>query len=333
MFTDDLNFMDIVGGSGADAPDQADLPDHDSFSETQAAFFDDPNGQIFNEPASLAHDGEDGFGAATQGNEAAAATQDMNHAVFSDAPIHADGWNDIAHVRFDDEANSAAGMDDSQTYPDVHYNAEAGVFAQMQAAGEHPAMYDIMPNFEPNTANADFVVGNPEEDMAHWEYQGDTNRCALFAQQFIVEDAVRHEIDIEMFEDIAEENGWFNDGTPPEYVNKMLDYYGIDNEMSYGNEMEDIIDCLSQGGKVIVTVDAYEIVDPNYDSIIYAPDDANHAIEVIGVDYSDPENPMVIMNDSGHPDGCGSMVPQAQFMDAWEDSAFQMVAAYGNAGL
>ncbi|MBQ8015501.1 MAG: hypothetical protein IJ264_04865, partial [Clostridia bacterium] len=60
---------------------------------------------------------------------------------------------------------------------------------------------------------------------------------------------------------------------------------------------------------------------------LYAPDDgADHAVQVIGIDYSDPDNPMVILNDSGHPDGCGEMVPLDDFVDAWEDSGCQMIA-------
>jgi hypothetical protein len=56
--------------------------------------------------------------------------------------------------------------------------------------------------------------------------------------------------------------------------------------------------------------------------------DANHAVEVIGIDSSDPDNIMVILNDPGSPDGCGSMIPLEEFEDAWADSDNFMVTAY-----
>ena len=37
-------------------------------------------------------------------------------------------------------------------------------------------------------------------------------------------------------------------------------------------------------------------------------------------DRSDPEHPMVILNDSGHVNGQGAMVPLDEFVDAWDDS-------------
>ena len=75
-----------------------------------------------------------------------------------------------------------------------------------------------------------------------------------------------------------------------------------------------------------VSIDADEIWIGDNDSIFAPGEAANHAVEVIGVDYTDPDNPVVILNDSGHPDGCGSMIPLEDFVDAWEDGGCQMVA-------
>ena len=65
------------------------------------------------------------------------------------------------------------------------------------------------------------------------------------------------------------------------------------------------------------------------DSNIFSPaDSANHAVEVIGIDYSNPEEPMVILNDSGSPNGCGEMVAMDVFEDAWAAGDKQMVECY-----
>jgi len=189
-----------------------------------------------------------------------------------------------------------------------------------------PSEYDTMQNFDPGT-DPSVVTGEPSEDMQHWEFQGNTNRCALFSQMFAIEELTGQDINIEDFADTAEQHGWFTEdgGTMPDDMNKMLDFYGIDSDMKTGATMDDIINTLDNGGKVIVAVDGDEIWDANHDSNNYAPNDPNHAIEIIGIDNSDPSNPMVIINDSGHPDGCGEMVPVDQFVNAWEDSDFQIV--------
>ena len=183
-------------------------------------------------------------------------------------------------------------------------------------------------NFDPSEADPDGVIGDPESDMDEWEFQGDTNRCALYSQKFVIEELTGNDIDIDEMAEIAEENGWFTEegGTPLVDMNKMLEYYGVENEMSFDNTVEDIAECLENGGKVIVSVDSDEIWYGDADEL-YAPGEApDHAVEVIGIDNSDPDNPMVILNDSGHPDGCGAMIPLDEFVRAWEDGGCQMIA-------
>lgn len=187
--------------------------------------------------------------------------------------------------------------------------------------------YQDLENFDPDNADPDKVIGDPEDAMDEWEYQGNTNRCAIYSQKFIIEEFTDQELDIEDMADIAEENGWFTEegGTPLVHMNKLLDYYGVENEMSYGNDMEDIKDCLEDGGRVIVAIDADEIWYGENDNVYVPADGVNHAVEVIGIDWSNPEEPMVIINDSGSPSGNGSMIPLDTFMDAWEDGNCQMI--------
>ena len=181
--------------------------------------------------------------------------------------------------------------------------------------------------FDPDEADDADITGDPESSMEVWECQGDTNRCALYSQKFVIEELTGEDIDIEEFADLAEENGWFSEegGTAFLNMNKMLDYYGIDNEMSFNNDFSDIEECLENGGKVIVSIDADEIWYGEDENLFDPADSANHAVEVIGIDYSDPDNPMVILNDSGPGTGQGEMIPLDTFMDAWEDGDYQMI--------
>lgn len=186
--------------------------------------------------------------------------------------------------------------------------------------------YTNLENFEPNTADITKIVGNPAESMQEWECQGETNRCALYAQKFVIEEFTGQEIDIEEMADFAEARGWFNEanGTNHEHLTKMLDYFGIENEESFNNDLTDIADCLNDGGRIIVTVDSGEIWCGEND--VYSPQTtADHAVEVVGIDYSNPENPMVILNDSGIENGCGVKVPADTFLDAWADGGNYMI--------
>ncbi len=261
--------------------------------------------------------------------------------------IDGDGIVDVMYNEYDSDYNGAANtftialdLDDDGIYDVVKtfdYDENTGIlelgslepitWAPDTVFVEEDSIYDDYENYDPDTANADAVSGNPEESMDEWEFQGDTNRCALYTQMFVIEEMTNENIDMEDFADIAEEQGWFDEegGTSVLNMNKMLDYYGIENEMSFNNDIDDIKDCLDNGGKVIVSIDADEIWYEDNDNMFTPGESANHAVEVIGIDYSDPENPMVILNDPGHPDGCGAMVPVDDFVDAWEDGNCQMI--------
>jgi len=212
-----------------------------------------------------------------------------------------------------------------------HVSGESYVYAPGLESDEifYTSLNDL-DNFDPAQANPDAIVGDPGASMAEWEFQGDTGRCALYSQKFIIDELTGQDVDMEEMARIAQEQNWFDEetGTPPFHMNKMLDYYGIDNEMSFHNDMSDIEECLNNGGKVIVSVDADEIWYGETDNMFVPVDGANHALQVAGVDYSDPDHPMVILNDSGSPDGCGEMVPMDVFMDAWQDGDCQMITCY-----
>lgn len=187
-----------------------------------------------------------------------------------------------------------------------------------------------LPNFDPEQADPEAVCGDPASSMAEWEYQGRTGRCALYSQKFVIEELTGMDLNIEEMADIAEAKGWFSEegGTTMRNMNKMLDFYGVENEMTFDNSFEDIRRCLENNGKVIVTVDSDEIWFGEQDNLFTPRDSANHALQVIGIDETDPGNPMVILNDSGTPDGRGEMVPLKVFIDAWEDGFCQMIACY-----
>lgn len=183
--------------------------------------------------------------------------------------------------------------------------------------------------FDPNTPN-EYVAGEPAKDMEVWECQGSTNRCALYSQKFAIEQLTGQEIDIEEFADIAKENGWFTEenGTNGLNMNKMLEYYGIDHDVMYDTNLSDLEDALRNGDKIIVSVDSGQIWYGDSSDIFSPATGSDHALEVIGIDYSDPDAPMVVLNDSGSPAGCGEMVPMDTFESAWAAGDHQMIVCH-----
>lgn len=186
--------------------------------------------------------------------------------------------------------------------------------------------FDELQNFEIIESNND--VFNASDAMEYYEYQGETNRCGQYSQLFVIEEFLGVDIDIETFCDFSEANGWFSEdiGTTFDNLNKMLDQFGIANELSDNNSFDDLMECLENDGRAIVAVDSGEYWEGEgfWDDII-EPMGADHAIEVIGYDEA---TDCVIVNDSGSPKGCGEMIPRDVFIDAWEDSNCTMVECY-----
>ncbi len=193
---------------------------------------------------------------------------------------------------------------------------------------EYDATYE---NFDPDDYDPNVVVGNPVDNMENWHMQQDGGSCAVVSQEFILEYISGQEFDEAELCELAHEMGWFeygsSGGTSPFDIGNILVLHGLTVEQSFDNNAEDLHGALASGGSVIVVVDADEFWEGEDDD--FTPGDgANHAIQVIGIDYSNPDEPMVIINDSGHPDGCGAMVSLDLFMDAWEDSGCFMVVAH-----
>ena len=203
---------------------------------------------------------------------------------------------------------------------------------------ENVDLYVNLEHFDANETDTDCIVGNPEISMKNWENQNHSGTNALYAQKFIIEEFTGQEVDMNEMLEIAQDHYWYHEGTSCMFLHKMLEYYGLECENTYGGTFKDISKCLNQGGRVIVAVNSDEFRYVEHDDInnwneqdelVYTPTDtANHAVEVIGIDYSDKEEPKVILNDPGVANGCGVMVPYHVFMESWEDSDYQIVTCY-----
>jgi hypothetical protein len=183
------------------------------------------------------------------------------------------------------------------------------------------------------------IIGNPTDDLEHWHQQTYQDTCAVSCQEFILDDLTGHDFTEDQLRQEAYANGWYTPGggTPMECMGNILAAHGLEVEKHYGGTLDDISQKLAQGDKVMVAIDSDEIWNPDsiddddlLSSFVGMPgQDANHAVQVVGIDTSDPSNPMVILNDPGSPDGQGTMIPADNFLNAWEDSGNFMVATTG----
>lgn len=151
--------------------------------------------------------------------------------------------------------------------------------------------------------------------------------CAIKSQQLILQD---FGIDVSETEcrQYCIDHGWYvpGSGTLPENVGKLLVDAGIPCTQRADANIFDLMNEIQQGHKVIVGVDANELwKDDPINTIIewlrdlFEGEQANHALIVAGLDYSNPNQPYVILTDPGSGEA-GKPYPLDQFMDAWSDS-------------
>jgi hypothetical protein len=171
------------------------------------------------------------------------------------------------------------------------------------------------------------IVGDPYHDVHAWEPQQTDHSCATMSQGFVLEQLTGVNVPEAQLDAIAAAHGWdVGGGTAPSDVGNLLEHFGVDSSEIW------------EGG------DGW--LDEPLDNLGIMPGSSpDHCVEVIGIDKSDPAHPMVILNDPGHPDGAGMMVPMDVFEDAWADSghfmchttgAFdpaQMQVAFGEIGM
>lgn len=177
---------------------------------------------------------------------------------------------------------------------------------------------------------AETIHGQAELDIPFdpevYQFYPDT--CAIQSQHLVLQ---HYGIDVtqnEMIE-VAKANGWYitGHGTPMEYVGRLLEHYGVDVEVTEGNNIFNLANELAQGHQVIVGVDSGELVHPEDEigeDAIYG-EEADHALVVVGIDTSNPDDVKVIVTDPGTGNRQWAY-SQEEFMDAWKDSNCFMVS-------
>lgn len=215
-------------------------------------------------------------------------------------------------------------------FKEGHFNKVKDLFSEYSS--ETSSVSAPVPTGGPREiSQADTISGEPaaniEFDPHIYQYYDDT--CAIQSQHIILEKYGIQQSQEELIQ-IAKDNGWYAEGfgTPIDSIGRLLDYYGVDATGTRGNNIFNLSNELAQGHYIIVGVDGNELVNPNFwnhslDAITGGK--TNHALVVVGIDTTDPDNPQVIITDPG----TGSLqmsYPADQFVDAWKDSNCFMVS-------
>lgn len=174
-------------------------------------------------------------------------------------------------------------------------------------------------------AQADTTHGQPsldiEFDPETYQYYSDT--CAFQSQALILRE-YGFDIRQEDLIQVAKEQGWYVEGygTPEDKVGKLLEYYGLDTSRTEGNNIFNLANELAQGHKILVTVDSGELWSPGLGEKmedLLLGEQADHALLVVGVDTSNPDDVKVIVTDPGN-GNTQYAYSEKEFMDAWKDS-------------
>lgn len=159
--------------------------------------------------------------------------------------------------------------------------------------------------------------------------QGPQPTCAVRSEEIVLRD-FGIQIPQDELRDYAQTMGWYNEGTKTPYIGNLLEACGVHVHKMWGARIANLIDELSQGHRVIVSVDSDELWS-KYGSDEWkgfqAIDGSDHALIVAGinVDKFDPHKLSVVLTDPGN----GKVYVEYNinhFYQAWQDSRFFMMA-------
>ena len=166
----------------------------------------------------------------------------------------------------------------------------------------------------------DGIFGNPETDDNNWHMQNAKYSCAVVCQEFVAEQLLNKNFSEKEFADFAEKKGWYNvdSGTSLYDTGNILEELGINVQRNENLTLNDLAQELESDGKIICAVNTSIMQNPLFSLIPGLK--ADHAVQVIGIDYSNPKDPEVVLNDPGVENGQGRRVNLNTFLKAWETS-------------
>jgi hypothetical protein len=237
------------------------------------------------------------------------------------------GWNDLPdHVAGHDAADDH-GLAHDPGHPPVHDDHLHDPHAY------EPHAYDPHPG-DPHPH--EFTGGHG--GAHYWHDLEHDHGSGISAQQSVLAGRAGATHAVADLTAVAQEHGWYTPGggTPLYETGSLLEYYGVPVESIQDARLEDLEIALAEGLDVIVAVSPPDITltDLTLDLDDYPGvpgQEPSHAVQLIGVDRSDPAHPEVLLAGPG-PEAAGQSVPLPDFIDAWAPSGNFAVLAGGQRG-
>lgn len=216
----------------------------------------------------------------------------------------------------------------SERLPEVHSEAEKQVIdgAKADLVGRQEA--------------GDTLGGDPIGRADQWRLQGQNERgyeqdCALAStsavlrdcgvetsESAIVDQAANEEL-CDTNHEVAADNGGVKDG---EAISQLLTENGVENRIENPQDPQELAQFVEEGKGVITEVDANEVWGTSLDAAPTYYDaegrsQVNHAVQVTGtVRDNSGELTGFIVNDTGSPDGAGTVVPVEKWHACWTNT-------------
>lgn len=190
----------------------------------------------------------------------------------------------------------------------------------------------VMEQPNEDLGDVETIFGDPE-DAENWHPQLESNSCAITCQEFVAEQLLDRDFSEHQMIEYAQEKGWYEptEGTPRADVGNLLEACGLEVERTVNCTVTDLMQALADGEKVICGVNNMILAEPRMADMPGLT--GNHTVEFIGVDFSDPHRPQVILNDPGVKNGQAIRHDMDVFMKSWETcDNYAVIAGKGVAG-
>lgn len=182
----------------------------------------------------------------------------------------------------------------------------------------------------PEVEAVETVIGDLE-DTENWHFQAEQTSCVVTTEEMIGEQLLGRDLPEDKLIEFSKTRGWYEPmrGTSLEDTGKILEELGVDVKRGRNFSVSDLVESLTQEQKILCAVDGMMLRDPRLAELPGRT--ANHAVQLVGIDFSDPNKAQVILNDTFDPNGRGVRYDLDLFLAAWKTSGnFAVMAEKGD---
>ena len=175
------------------------------------------------------------------------------------------------------------------------------------------------------------LYGTPVKDAEVWSMAETINSDGLLCEKYIAELLTGDKITENELCEAASDSGYYNNeyGSTLYDVGKHLESLELEVTRESSLSIKELCEALDNGEKVICAISSISLYYPEISGIPSLS--ADRFVEVIGVDMTDTQNKMIVVNDPL--DECGgTSFPLDDFVDAWQKSNCYCVIAKNHIG-